>query len=99
MPSTTQNTERLIRYLDSIAAVEPHPVRNRELVLMAVALLLAWVYLDAGAFADQQVIEEKVAQGCISQYAAGERYAKKKPLECVEMVEAPNSILTYPVSQ
>lgn len=96
MPSTTQNTERLVRYLDSIAAVEPKPVRNRELVLMAVALLLAWVYLDAGAFADQQVIEEKVAQGCISQHAAGERYAK--PMTCAPMVEAPNHILTYPLA-
>lgn len=95
MDAKSQNTERLIRYLDSLADVEPRPVRKRELVLMAIAIVLAWHYLDAGAFADQQVIEERVAQGCISQHAAGERYAK--PMTCAPMVEAPNHILTYPV--
>jgi hypothetical protein len=97
----SRNTERLIAYLDKLADVEPAPVRIKEKVLALIACFLAVGYLEGGELATKVVQERQqvLERGCIAQYGAGERYARKKPLGCAQMVEAPNSILTYPVSQ
>lgn len=89
------NNERLIAYLDSLGA-EPSTPRVREYVLMVVFCVLAAAHLESKSFPVEQAVRE--AEGCISQYGAGERAMKKKPLECAPMVEAPNHILTYPVA-
>lgn len=80
------------------AAIRP---AEAVLILVFLALLVAW--LDSGNLA-AQIVEEKhdrimEQRGCIAQYAAGERYAKKKPQQCAPMVEAPNHILAIPVGQ
>jgi hypothetical protein len=94
----SRNTERLIAYLDKLADVEPAPVRVTEKVLALVACFLAVGYLEGGELGVQIVRERQqvLERGCVAQYAAGERYAKRKPLACAPMVEA-NHILTLPL--
>lgn len=77
-------------------APKPDGIRPMEAawILAFLYLLVAWLETSD---VSQQVIAERRLEGCISQYGPGERAMKKKPLECVEMVEAPNHILTYPV--
>jgi hypothetical protein len=51
----SKNAERLVRKLDELGC-DPAPARKSELVLAAVALLLAWVYFDKDAAADLRVL-------------------------------------------
>lgn len=95
----SNNTEALIRYLDRLADVEPAPVRIKEKVLALIACFLAVGYLEGGELAVKVVQERQqvLERGCISQYAAGERYARKKPMKCAPMVEADATAMTRPV--
>lgn len=83
-------------------APKPDGIRPMEAawILAFLYLLVAWLETSD---VSQQVVEERhqqiVERGCVAQYGPGERAMKKKPLECVEMVEAPNHILTLPVVQ
>lgn len=95
--TNSQNTERLIRYLDSLGA-EPSTPRPMEAVWALIALVLFSAYLESTWAPVEQAVA-KEARGCISQYGPGERYARPKPEKCAPMVEAPNSILTMPLAE
>jgi hypothetical protein len=73
-------------------------IRPMEAVWALVAIWLFASYLESSDVS-QQVIAEKKLEGCIAQYGPGERAMKPKPLSCAPMVEAPNYVLTMPVSQ
>ena len=89
------NTERLVKYLDSLGAEKSEP-RTMEYVWALIALVLFVGYLESSDVS-QQVVQERVERACIAQYGPGERYAK--PMQCTPMVAAPNTILSMPVSQ
>jgi hypothetical protein len=69
------------------------------LVAAAIAVAAAeYTGYTLGDAEDAVVVSAIAQEGCIAQYAAGERYAMRKPHKCAPMVEA-NHILTMPVSQ
>jgi hypothetical protein len=92
-----QNTERLIRYLDSLGAESSRP-RVMEYVLGLVCIVLLSMHLESNSFPVERAIA-KETRGCIAQYGPGERYARPKPEKCAPMVEAPSYILSMPVGQ
>jgi N-dimethylarginine dimethylaminohydrolase len=94
----TQNTERLIAYLDKLADVEPAPVRIKEKVLALIACFLAVGYLEGGELATKVVQERYAQEGCVAQFGPGE-YHRNPKFRCAPMVEAPNYVLTMPVGQ
>jgi hypothetical protein len=53
----SENTERLIAYLDKLADVEPAPVRLKEKLLAILACFLAVGYLEGGELGTQIVRE------------------------------------------
>jgi hypothetical protein len=72
-------------------------IRPMELCYIVGFFFLFAIYLDATDVSDQVIAERRAQiEGCIAQYAAGERYAKPKPPKCAPMVEA-NHVLTLPL--
>ena len=80
-------------------ADKPDGIRPMEAVWALAAFVLFSAYIQKSDVSHQVVQERQqvLERGCISQYAAGERYARPKPLNCAPMVEAPNYIMTSPI--
>ena len=94
-PTETENALRLSRYLDSLGA-EPARPRVMEYVLGLLCIVLLSMHLESKSFPVERAIA-KETRGCIAQYAASERWIKRKPMSCAPMVEAPNYVLTSPI--
>jgi hypothetical protein len=86
--------------MDELQALPDNPraaIRPAELLQIVGFFFLFAIYLDATDVSDKVVAERRAQiEGCIAQYAAGERYVKPKPQKCAPMVEA-NHILTSPL--